>query len=329
MSSVFRIINNPNSNSESKQKQISNTFKDRINPFILSTQTINSNSKNKSDKIIRETDKPNSNIKSQEQIDYIDMDIKQEEKVEKVEKKVKKIYWEYGNSGLKIKDFEKKMSRNLSILEQIDKIFMEFNNLPANSLGFLFNSGEQVEYQLGNNKINVITLESGTRVNMTINENKISGVYEVLAVGFTEILNIKINENDLVKKKIHSFDSFISRLDNIKSIYKIINILTLDNKFDIYENNSIDDFNLSNIVENFFQISSDFKKNNQEKKLLKSNTNSAFYIKIYEISGVAFIIDSSNNFIYYITESENLSDGSIFIRYYLLNCDDKCKIKRI
>lgn len=327
MSSVFRIINNTNFNSESKQKQISNTFKDRINPFILPTQTINSNSKNnknKSDKIIREIDKPNSNIKSKEQIDYIEMDIKQKEKVEK---KVKKIYWEYGNSGLKIKDFDKKMSRNLSILEQIDKIFVEFNNLPANSLGLLFNSGEPIEYQLGNNKINVINLESVSRVNVTINENKISGVYQVLAVGFTEILNIKINENDLTKKKISSFDNFISRLDNIKSIYKIINILTLDNKFEIYENNSIDDFNLSNIVGNFFQISSEFKTNNQEKKLLKSNTNSAFYIKIYETSGMAFIIDSLNNLIYYIIESENLSDGSISIRYYLLNCNDKYKIK--
>jgi hypothetical protein len=357
MSSVFRIVNNPNpnlipksstkSNLKSDNKYVNTLPKDKPNPFVFNTQKKSSSSNKKSvsnSKIILESEQviQNPNEKVIESLVNNSIPDNQENIVNKPdvildkldvnpnkEKIIKKKYWEYGNCGIKIKDFDKKMGRNLLILEHIDKIFVEFSNYPANSLGFLFNSGEPVEYILGKNKINVLVNQNDSQVNITINEEKVSGVYQVLAVGFTEIFNVKINENDLNKKKVPSFDSFISRLDNIKEIYKIINILTLENKFEVFEINSIDDFNFKHIIDNFLEIQEEFKKNSTEKKMLKSDSNSAFYIKIYETSGIAFIIDNTNNLIFYITENENLSDGSIFIRYYLLNISEKHKIKSI
>ncbi len=359
MSSVFRIVNNPNpnlipksstkSNLKPDNKYVNTLPKDKPNPFVFNTQKKSSSSNKKSvsnSKIILESEQviQNPNEKIIESLVNNSTPDNQENLVNKTnsdildnnpdsnpnkEKIIKKKYWEYGNCGIKIKDFDKKMGRNLLILENIDKIFMEFSNHPANSLGFLFNSGEPVEYIIGKNKIYVLVNQNDSQVNITINEEKVSGVYQVLAAGFTEIFNVKINENDLSKKKVPSFDSFISRLDNIKEIYKIINILTLENKFEVFENNSIDDFNIKHIIDNFLEIQEDFKKNNIEKKMLKSDSNSAFYIKIYETSGIAFIIDNTNNLIFYITENENLSDGSILIRYYLLNISEKHKIKSI
>jgi hypothetical protein len=148
-------------------------------------------------------------------------------------------------------------------------------------------------------------------------------------VGFTSISNIKIQEKDLIKNKIPSFDNFIERLDNIKEILKITNILSLNKKFTYKSNCSNQEFDLMFINENYKNIWDLFKQEDKEKKLLRSNSNYAFYIKIYEDYSKAFIIDKTNNLIYYLVSNENFKKGSIFIRYYSLKINNNYKIKSI
>ena len=98
MNSLFRIIqDNPTKS---------------LNPFV-----INSNNKLQMD-ITKTTIEKSSfnNLESNIKISNIESNNNN--------KKISDIkYWEYGNSGLKIKDFNKIMSKNLSILSGIHKQF--------------------------------------------------------------------------------------------------------------------------------------------------------------------------------------------------------------
>ena len=51
----------------------------------------------------------------------------------------------------------------------------------------------------------------------------------------------------------------------------------------------------------------------QEKKLLKSNSTNAFYIKILDSHSKAFVIDGIKKLIYYICETE--FDDKIILKY--------------
>jgi hypothetical protein len=222
------------------------------------------------------------------------------------------------------------MGRNLAILYFLDKIFSCYNDLESNSLAQLFNTTSPIIHKFGSNIISSIpnsNLEPNVQIQLDC--GKISGTYKVEAVGFTSISNIKIQEKDLIKNKIPSFDNFIERLDNIKEILKITNILSLNKKFTYKSNCSNQEFDLMFINENYKNIWDLFKQEDKEKKLLRSNSNYAFYIKIYEDYSKAFIIDKTNNLIYYLVSNENFKKGSIFIRYYSLKINNNYKIKSI
>ena len=62
--------------------------------------------------------------------------IGQTDNISKKDKDIK--YWEYGNSGLKIKNFNKIMSKNLSILYYLDKTFSEFVKQEEITIGKIF-----------------------------------------------------------------------------------------------------------------------------------------------------------------------------------------------
>ena len=60
-----------------------------------------------------------------------------------------KFYWEYGNTGLKIKEFKKKMSRNLAIMYYIDRLFNEYiDTVLSNNYSKLFSSSSNVKFNL-------------------------------------------------------------------------------------------------------------------------------------------------------------------------------------
>ena len=75
-----------------------------------------------------------------------------------------------------------------------------------------------------------------------------------------------------------------------------------------------------NIVNNFLE-------SDNKKKILKSNSKSGFYIKMYSNHGKAFFYDAENNLIYYITQSsgDKYNQNIITIRYYIFSTEN-CKI---
>jgi hypothetical protein len=364
MSSIFRILNtNINLNKISEPiNNITNSVNSVIktnlssisNPFVLNTTKESKEKKSKNKKPKDEPKKiiePSSQIKNNinTQSGFVIQTVKLEDKpidnpvVKPIDKpidtnennlvkqeEVKKIYWEYGNSGLKIREFGKKMNRNLAILHYIDKIFLCYYDMEDNSLNKLFNTKVPQEYKFGENRIcsGFEGIEKGC-VNISIDCGKISGTYNVVSASFTLIHNVKIEEKDMVKKKVPFLDNFLSRLDNLKEIIKITNILELTNKFKTTCNSSSEEFNFNNIFDNFTQIKKKFQDDNKEKKLLKSSSDTAFYIKIYEDHGKAFVIDKTNKLIYYMVENEDYKKGTILIRYYCLNITDNIKIKSI
>ena len=83
-------------------------------------------------------------------------------------------------------------------------------------------------------------------------------------------------------------------------------------------------FNLYNLILNSLEIINKYRNDDKEKKLLKSNSKTAFYTKIYNSKGKAFIIDGENKLIYYITETE--FDNKIIFIYYVFNISDNWKI---
>lgn len=293
MNSPFRIIQN-NSTKLS-------------NPFV-----INSNNKNQVDKIKINNEKKNIN------------NSESNNKTSNIETNNNKIsdikYWEYGNSGLKIKDFNKTMSKNLSILYYIDKLFEQLFSNEKITIKKIFNKNFSHTFSIGTSEINCL----GGNISVKLDHNKISGSYKLVASGISTISNIRILPEELVKYKVPELSDVLNNLDNIKFIIKITNILNLFNNFDIKNDNSDSAFNLYDIISNSLTIISDYKNDDKEKKLLKSNSTNAFYIKIYDSHSKAFVIDGKKNLIYYICQTD--FDDKIIFKYYVFNLNDKWKI---
>jgi hypothetical protein len=275
-----------------------NKLENNDNKFIISN--------NKSNKLIKLKDDIN-------EYNPLTLNNKTETKNKKNDNKL--LYWEYGNSGFKLKNFTKTMNKNLAIMYYIDKVFQDFLLTSDNSYNKLFTSEDLLTYNFNKN----IITSNNKNVSVKINHDKINGEYEIIAAGVSTITNILIDENDLKKKKVPDLDSILSHINNIKQILKMLNILNLFNKFTITNNNSDSTFDLQNIIKNTQEIILENKNN-----LLKSNKHTAFYIKIYDTSGKAFIIDNNKEIIYYISESEE--NNKIYIRYYIFKINNNGKI---
>ena len=298
MNSLFRITqNNPTKSS---------------NPFVIkqnkqNNQNNQDNQDNKNQIKIEKTNNSESNINTSN--------------IETNNKKISDIkYWEYGNSGLKIKEFNKIMSKNLSILYYIDKTFEQLFSNKKITIKKIFNKNFSNTFSIDSSKINCL----GGNISIELDHNKISGSYKLVASGISTISNIKILPEELAKLKVPELSDVLNNLDNIKFIIKITNILNLFNNFDIKNDNSDSAFNLYDIIYNSLSIISNYKNDDKEKKLLKSNSTNAFYIKIYDTRSKAFVIDGKNKLIYYICQTD-FNDKIIF-KYYVFNLNDKWKI---
>lgn len=301
----------PNTDKKSKSVQSNNPF---VLPFTKTKSIIN---------------EPNTNISISEQ-NPTSKQVVNKEKISPDTNTINsQIYWEYGNSGLKTKKLDKLMGKNLAILYYIDKIFACYNDLPNNSLTELFESKTKCEYKFGNSVISNEPIDGQPNVQIKLDLGVAKGTYLIESAGFTTISNIKIQEKDMIKNKIPPFDNFILRLDNLKELYKITNILNLTNRFEFKSNTSNPEFSLEKLMSNYNYILEMYKQENNERKLLRSSRDYAFYIKIYEKYNKAFVIDGPSNLIYYIVSNEDLNTGSIFIRYYSLTITNDYKIKSI
>lgn len=267
--------------------------------------TINKNTNN-----IKENNNKNNNIN-----DSINDIVNNDNQI----KKDNLHYWEYGNSGIKVKDFNKKMCNNLAILYYIDKVFYDYGILNK-SYSKLYNSENTFTSEYGD------IISNNNTVNIKLNKSKLVGYYNILHTGFTTISDININEKDIKKFRIPSFDSVINHISNIEHILKINRIFDIKNKFNITNNSSSDNFSFDIFINQIFDIIKKYNDNNTTKNLLKSRSNTAFYIKIYENHGKAFVIDDSNKLIYYITQNSNNNNTILYIRYYILKIDKNYKI---
>ena len=92
--------------------------------------------------------------------------------------------------------------------------------------------------------------------------------------------------------------------------------------------NDISDISLNffTIITNSLSIIDEYRNLDKEKKLLKSSSNNAIYIKIYDTHGKAFIIDNDKKLIYYITEKILEKNHKIIFKYYVLSINESCKI---
>jgi len=240
---------------------------------------------------------------------------------EKNTKDIKEIkYWEYGNSGLKIKNFNKIMSKNLSILYYLDKTFSELVEQEQITVKKIFNKKFTQTFTVGSNNI----ICSNGNVSIQLTHNKISGLYKLVEAGISTIENIRILPEELNKLKIPNLSDVLDNLDNVKLIIKITNILNLYHNFDMTDDVSNLNFNLYKMILNSLNIISKYRDEDKEKKLLKSNSKTAFYTKIYDLRGKAFVLDGENKLIYYITETE--LENKIIFKYYVFNISDNWKI---
>ncbi len=335
MSSIFRILKSnikevSQSSSQPNLLTINKLASGSPNPFVFNPQTetqAKSQSKSKSKNKIAK--KPSVQESSSTQV-------QQKESTKLVEPTKptqldleKKIYWEYGNSGLKTKEFGKKQSKNLGILQNIDKVFLCYSDLKFNSLEKLFNPSAKSECKFGDNIICSDPEIPGVLVKLDPDEFGLeAGTYQVLGTSFTTISNIKIEEKHLSKNRIPEFDNFIGRLDNLKEIFKIIGILSIKDKFKIRSNSSSEEFSFESVLSGYKNLFETFKSDGNEKKLLKSNSDYAFYVKIYESESKGFVIDGQNGLIYYVVSNENFKTGTIFLRYYCMKISSSFKIKK-
>lgn len=231
-------------------------------------------------------------------------------------------YWEYGNSGLKIKNFNKIMGKNLAILYYLDKTFQKFISNEKISIKKIFNKNFKKTFNLDSHEL--ICLD-GT-VTLNLSHNKISGKYQLVEAGTSIISDVKILPEELTKFKVPELTNILDNLDNIKLIIKLSNILNLYHNFTMYDDVSNQNFNLYKLIINSLEIINNLRSEDKEKKFLKSNSKTAFYIKIYETRGKAFVIDSSNKLIYYICSTE--FDNKIIFNYYVFNIEDNWLITK-
>jgi len=227
----------------------------------------------------------------------------------------KKFCWEYGNTGIKISKFNKIMCNNLAILHYINKIFEDY---------FLVNNTNTSIYDFYDSYGNKFISEHGTMyskknniVNINLLNSKLNGIYNIIAAGRTTISNIIIDNKDFLS------DIDLENITNIDNISNLINFLSII-KYDITNNCSDENFSIDIFIKSISDII-----NINPANLLKSNNTSAFYIKIYETYGKAFVIDYKNKLIYYIHENENIEEEKIYINYYILKIDNSLKIKKI
>jgi len=233
-------------------------------------------------------------------------------------KKNKKSFcWEYGNTGIKISKFNKIMCNNLAILHYINKIFEDY---------FLVNDTNTSIYDFYDSYGNKFISEHGTMyskknniVNINLLNSKLNGIYNIIAAGRTTISNIIIDNDN----KDFLSDIDLENITNIDNINNLINILSII-KYDITNNCSDENFSIDIFIKSISDII-----NINPANLLKSNNTSAFYIKIYETYGKAFVIDYKNKLIYYIHEKEIIEEEKIYFNYYILKIDNSLKIKKI
>lgn len=225
-----------------------------------------------------------------------------------------KLYWEYGNTGLKINDFNKKMSKNLAIMNYIDQLFCEYSSDNLNYIKLFSDSTNKIY----DSKIGIITAKNGI-VNATLKHSKLSGTYNILETGLFNLSDIQLTKKDLKHNSIPNLEQLLTHKDNIYHITKIIKLFELKQKITIKSNTSTKNNSFNNISQNANKLLNELVKNNKKNKILKSNKHSGFYIKIYNNCGKGFIIDEKNNIIYYITNNMDFKIGNVNIRYYAFN----------
>lgn len=224
-----------------------------------------------------------------------------------------KFYWEYGNTGLKIREFKKKMSRNLSIMYYVDRLFNEYiETILTNSYSKLYNPSTNSNYKLKSGNIKAYK----GKVTATITHKKLTGSFNVLEAGFMTITDVKLTDKDLKKNSIPNLDSILGHKDNIYHITKIIKLFNLHKKMTVKSNLSNKNMSLENITSTANSYVDTLIKKDKKKKILRSDKNSGFYIKMYNNHGKGFIIDSVNNIIYYIAVNINFKSSNINLRYY-------------
>ena len=227
-----------------------------------------------------------------------------------------KLYWEYGNTGLKINNFKQKMSNNLSIMNNIDKLFNEYiDTILANDYSKLFNQNSNIKFKL---KSGVIKSIKG-QVEASLNYKNIIKTYNVIEAGFITISDLNISEKDLKLNSIPNLNSVLTHKDNILHIIKIVNLLKLNNKMKLQSNLSNKNLSLENIYQNANSYIDKLIKKNKKKYILKSDKNTGIYIKVYNDYSKAFYINQSNNIIYYLTTNINFVSLSLNVRFYSFN----------
>lgn len=236
-----------------------------------------------------------------------------------------KFYWEYGNTGLKMKQFKPIMSRNLAIMYYIDRLFNEYiDGILSNDYSKLFSPNSNVKFNLGTGTIK----SNKGKVIAILNHKKIKGTFDVLEAGFFTISDIQIKDKELKNNLIPNLESILAHKDNIYHISKIIKLLSFHNRMTIKSNLSNKNTTIETIGLNAESYLNDLIKKNKKKNILKSNKNSGFYIKIYNDHGKGFIIDNLNNLIYYIAANINFKSQTINVRYYSFNLE-KGMIKKL
>lgn len=227
-----------------------------------------------------------------------------------------KLYWEYGNTGLKIIDFNKKMARNLAIMNYIDQLFNEYNNSNLNNnYQKLFSSSINANYDLNTGKINI---NNGV-VNVNLKHSKLTGTYNILEAGIINFSDINLTEKDLKQNSIPNLEQLLTHKDNNYHITKIIKLFNLKMKSKIKSNVSNKKNSFEQMSKNANELLNELVKNNKKNKILKSNKYSGFYIKIYNDCGKGFIIDGKTNILYYVAMNIDYKTSNIHMRYYAFN----------
>ena len=232
-----------------------------------------------------------------------------------------KKYWEYGNRGLKIKDFNRKMSRNLAIMYYIDRVFVEFiDKTLQSSYADLFHSNSSTTFTLDTGIIN--SLNGNVTVQPLSKKIKGKGVFKVIEAGYVRIDSIDLTEKDLFKNNIPNLDSIIKNKSNLFHVLKILNIFNIQKKFKYKENLSNQNISFKTISSAANEYINELKSSGNKNMILKSDKNSGFYINVKSDKAKGFFIDGLNNIIHYIGANSNFNERFVYIRYYTFSLTD-------
>jgi len=204
MNSLFRIIKQPINNESDKNKS----------PFVINKLISNQKHDKKN-----ELNLDKNNLSDSKKINS------------KYNKSLKDIkYWEFGNTGIKIKNVNNRMAKNLSILFYIDKIFSQLLDEEKINIRRIFNKNFNQSFLINSSKINCIN----SNVSIDLNHGKISGLYNIIAAGSTTISNVKILPDELKKFRVPDLDNILTDLDNLRPICSDCN-KSMGNRFTIDE----------------------------------------------------------------------------------------------